>query len=329
MGAMAGAALLSLAACGSTPAAVSPATAQQAPALIVQSSADPSAPASLETSPAAAAPESAAPAASAPASVSASLKPGPAVAPTPDKIRLGPLTYIRQTLNNCGPAAIAEVLHFWGVEQTQEQARLALRPDNNSRGMWPYPVPAYVAKLGMSSLMGVNGNPTLVKALVANGFPVIIAQWVSATDHTGHYREIEGFDDARQVFVSTDSYLGPNHELSYAEFSQIWNGNQRFMVVYPPAKQPLLNAVLASVGWDKTAAYQADMAKQLERAKNPAAASPRPFRRGEAGLGQAWDQIQLGNLEAARAAIQQATSQGADPLMVGWLNQALTAAPAA
>jgi predicted double-glycine peptidase len=249
---------------------------------------------------------------------------GPAVRPTPASFRLGPLVYIRQTLNNCGPAAIAEVLHFWGVEQTQGQAQAALRPDGNNRGMWPYGVPAYVSNLGVSSLMGVGGNPTMIKALVANGFPVIASQWVSATDREGHYREIEGFDDARQVFVSTDSYLGPNHEIGYAEFDQIWTGNQRFMVIYPPAKQPLLDAVLASVNWSKAAAYQADILKQQTRASDPAV--PKTFRRGESGLGLAWDHIQLGNLDAARTEIQQATAQGASPLMVGWLNQALATA---
>ncbi len=189
----------------------------------------------------------------------------------------------------------------------------------------PYPVPAYVHALGMNSLMGVGGNDTVLKALVSNGFPVIVSQAVSATDRTGHYREIEGFDDPRGVFISTDSYLGPNHEISYTEFGQIWTGNQRFMVVYPPAKQALLEAVLASVHWDKTAAYQADLARPP--ASRPGENRPQGLQRiGFATLNRAWDHIQLGDFERARSEIDTAASEGASPQVVQWLKDALALA---
>jgi predicted double-glycine peptidase len=328
---MAAAAALSLAACGSPVAApvIQPPAQVAQPASVpspdgnassVASEAEPSPAAAPAVSPSAStAPGVTAEHAAAPVASAAPV--GPPVTATPAAFRLPPLVYIRQTLNNCGPAAIAEVLHFFGVEQTQGQAQAVLRPDGNSRGMWPYGVPGYVSKLGMSSLMGVGGNPTMLKALVTNGFPVIVSQWVSAADREGHYREIEGFDDNRKVFISTDSYLGPNHEIGYDEFNQIWTGNQRFMVIYPPAKQPLLDAVLVSVNWSKTAAYQADILKIQTRALDPGV--PQGFRRGESGLGLAWDNIQLGNFDAARTEIQQATAQGASPTMVSWLNQAL------
>jgi predicted double-glycine peptidase len=253
----------------------------------------------------------------------------PAVAPTPASIRLGPLQYIRQTLNNCGPASIAEVLRYWGINRTQDQVQAVVRPDFNTRGMWPYGVPGYVSSAGMNSLMGVGGTPTIVKALVANGFPVIVAQWVSADDHTAHYREIEGFDDKRQVFVSTDSYLGPNHEIGYAEFDQIWaRGNQRFMVIFPPDKQPLLSAVLKSVGWDKTAAYQTDLARQdnpqLRQQDQPEFQFQGPQSKGMQQLGHAWDHIQLGQLDLAKSEIEQAQQQGANPVMVKMISSALT-----
>ena len=258
--------------------------------------------------------------------VSAPVAPAVPVAPTPGAFRLGPLQYIRQTLNNCGPAAIAEVLGYWGVQQTQGQAQAALRPDGNNRGMWPYPVPGYLKTLRMDGLMGISGTDALVKALVSNGFPVIVSQWVSAADHVGHYREIEGFDDARGVFISTDSYLGPNHEIPYAEFDQIWSGNQRFMVVYPPAKQALLDAVGASVGWSKARAYQAELAHPFRTP--PEAAMHVGFvpKAGFLALNLAWDDIQLNQLDQAAANIAQAKSQGANSLMVGWLTSALAAA---
>jgi len=257
---------------------------------------------------------------------------GPPVAPTPASMRLGPLQYIRQTLNNCGPASIAEVLRFWGVQRTQDQAQAVLRPDGNSRGMMPYPVPAYIQSVGMNVLMGVSGTPTMIKALDANGFPVIVAQPVSLQEPIGHYREIEGFDDQRQVFISTDSYLGPNHEITYADFNQLWSrGNQRFMVIYPPDKEPLLNAVMKSVGWDKTAVYQNDMARQQrgDPTLQPLGqGTARPGFPSSPELNLAWDFIQLGQLDVAKAEIQRAPNNARNAQLIGWLNQAIAVAAA-
>ena len=344
---------VALAGCGSSNVSTPPAAVQQAPQVIVQTSASSppaqaapssaliasSPPASASPASAVAAPSSAAVSVSAVASpgstqgapslLTSPSPPGPAVLPVPETIRLGPLSYIRQTLNNCGPAAIAEVLRFWGVEQTQGQAQAALRPDNDPRGMWPYGVPGYVHGLGMDSIMGVGGSLGIVKALVANGFPVIAAQWVSAGDHTAHYREIEGFDDKRQVVISTDSYLGPNHEISYAEFNEIWaRGNQRFMLVFPPAKRPLVNAVLASVNWSVASAYATDLDRQLHPPASAQASAPPPqfSRPGDRFLGLAWDHIQLGSLDAAKGEIDQAAKGGANPLFVQWLTEDLRAA---
>ena len=255
------------------------------------------------------------------------------VKPSPPSIRLGPLQYVRQTLNNCGPAAIVEVLGFWGVQRSQGQAQAALRPDGNSRGMMPYPVPAYAHSAGMNVLMGVGGSPTIVKALVANGFPTIVAQLVSLNEPTAHYREIEGYDDQRQVFISTDSYLGPNHEITYSEFNQLWaRGNQRFMVVYPADKEPLLNAVLKSVNWDKKAVYQADLDRQL-RGENVMAQQPPgyypPFNTpGARELNIAWDYVQLGQLDQARAEIAKAPPSGRNQQLIDWLKQDLALAAA-
>jgi uncharacterized protein len=268
-----------------------------------------------------------------PASASAAPA-GPPVTAAPAVFRLPPLTYIRQTLNNCGPASVAEVLHYWGVERTQGQTMAALRPDGNSRGMMPYPVPAYTQGLGMSSLMGIGGTPAIIKGLVANGFPVIVAQNVSLQEPIAHYREIEGWDDQRQVFISTDTYLGPNHEISYPEFDQLWKrGNQRFMVIYPPAKQALLNAVLKSVNWDKNAVYQADLEKNLHGDVTPAGpGEPRaggfPGFPGSPELNVAWDNIQLGHLDAAKAALAQAPKTSRTSQMIDWLNQAMAVAAA-
>lgn len=254
-----------------------------------------------------------------PASSGASLV---APAPVPASAALGPLIYISQTLNNCGPASVAEVLDYWGVHKSQGQVQAVLRADGNQGGMAPFGIPGYVRGLGLSAMMGPGGNDALIKALIANGFPVIVSQWVSLGDHYGHYRPIEAYDDARGVFVSSDPYLGPNHAISYSEFDQIWaSANNRFYVIYPPAREALLKSVLAASGWDPTSSYMADIAIQQERLNEGFTTGPQgwPFRRGYSALSLAWDNLQLGDVPAAQRAINFAQTQGASAVVTGWI----------
>ncbi|HEY8691164.1 MAG TPA: C39 family peptidase [Chloroflexota bacterium] len=179
-------------------------------------------------------------------------EPAPAPAPPPaTKALLGPLSFISQTLNNCGPASIAEVLAFWGIDRGQADVQSVLRGDGNPYGMTPAGVPAYVASLGMDVVLGTGGTEDLIKQLLRAGFPVIVNQTVSDSDLLLHYRPVQGFDDERGVFIASDPLIGPQYALSYAEFDQDWAyTGHRFMVVYPADKVDSLNAALAAGKWD-------------------------------------------------------------------------------
>ena len=250
---------------------------------------------------------------------------GIAVAPSRPAASVGYLTHIWQTYNNCGPASIAEVLSYWGVYRTQYQAQLVLRADNNPRGMWPYGVPGYARSVGMRALVGVAGTPRLVKALVSNGFPVIVNQLYSTTDSTRHYRPIQAYDDRQGVFVSDDPFGGAGYAISYADFNKIWAvANNRFIVLYPPSKAPLLNATLASAAWNLTRAYRWDLAKaeaRLRSGKAPttSVAPTRGTFRSYSYLNMAWDDVELGRYTDARAQLRQATAHGANSIMVNWI----------
>jgi hypothetical protein len=194
------------------------------------------------------------------------------VAPAGVSAALGPLINIPQTWNNCGPASVAEVLAYYGISRSQDQVRAVLRGDGNPYGMAPYGVPAYMRSLGMRALLGIDGSERLLKELIANGFPVIVSQWVSLADHVGHYRPLQAYDDAQGLFVSSDPYLGQGHTIAYGEFDAIWQTtNRRFMVLYPPRREALLQAVLRAAGWDYVRAYRQDLAHQEAPAGRPTA----------------------------------------------------------
>src|SRR5919201_1476629 len=253
------------------------------------------------------------------------------VAPSHARGALGPLMNIAQTWNNCGPASLAEVLAYWGISRTQGQIQAVLRVDGPARGMAPYGVPAYARSLGLRVLVGVGGTQALVKALISNGFPVIVSQQVSVSYRIGHYRPIEAYDDRQGVFVASDPYLGADYRITYADFARIWASSDRgFMVLYPPARQALLSAVLATVGWDRRRAYQHDLALAQARLRHPrqipATASVVMMGRSAhfrsyGYLRLAWDELQLGRGALARRALAQGAKQGANPIVVGWISQ--------
>ena len=253
------------------------------------------------------------------------------VAPSRASGALGPLIYIPQTWNNCGPASLAEVLAYWGISRTQSQIQAVLRVDGPTRGMTPYGVPGYVRRLGMRALVGVGGTQALVKALISNGFPVIVSQQVSLTYRIGHYRPIEAYDDRQGTFVASDPYLGAPYRITYADFARIWTRSDRgFMVLYPPARQALLSAVLATVGWDRRRAYQHDLALAQARLRHPrqVPATESVVMMGQSAhfrsygyLRLAWDELQLGRGALARRVLAQAAKQGANPIVVGWIRQ--------
>jgi uncharacterized protein len=249
--------------------------------------------------------------------------PGVAVVPSGVAGSVGSLPQIWQTYNNCGPASVAEVLAHWGIARTQDQVQRVLRADNNPRGMAPYGVPNYARSLGLRALLGVAGTPRLLKALVTNGFPVIVNQWYSVADHVRHYRPIQSYDDRQGVFVSSDPFGGPGHAIAYADFAAMWAvSNDRFIVLFPPAKAPLLGAVLASAGWNKSQAYQRDFGRSEARLRSgwvpPTTSGSRAFRY-YAYLNIAWDEVELGQYTAARQELRRATAHGANPILVHWV----------
>jgi hypothetical protein len=251
------------------------------------------------------------------------------IAPERSAAALGPLINIPQTWNNCGPTSVAEVLAYWGITRDQYQVKAVLRGDGNPYGMAPYDVPAYMRSLGMRALIGIAGSEKLVKSLVSNGFPVIVSQFVSVTDHVGHYRPIQAYDDAQRIFVSSDPYLGQNHPITYDDFDTIWQStNRRFIVLYPPTRQELLNQVLAAAGWQQAAAYSQDLLRLANQIKHKRASGTGYGSPRNNELAVAWDNLELGRYSASRQLLAQALKASANPIVVGWIASEISYASA-
>ena len=186
------------------------------------------------------------------------------------------MKHVWQSLNNCGPAAVVMALSTFGVDASQETARLALRGTDVRRGMGPQGVGPWVQEnFGLRSTWRNNGTNALMKTLIANGFVPMVTQWMQdpSVSRIAHWRTVRGYDDARGVFYVNDSMLGNMVPLSYDWFGRNWQSfAYRYMVIYRPEDEPLLKAILGA-DWSDAHVRQA----MYERARDEAVAQDTNF----------------------------------------------------
>src|SRR5881628_2552036 len=179
---------------------------------------------------------------------------GVAVKPASSSGDVGPMSHLYQTWNNCGPASVAMVLSQLGVAVSQEDARLALRGPDLRRGMPAQNVDPWVRALfGLRAVVRTGGTPEQVKRFVANGFPVIVTQWLDDASRTAHYRVVRGFSDVAGAFYVNDPMRGANVALGYEWFVDNWRSfGYRYLVIYRPAEEARVKA-LVGADWDDVA----------------------------------------------------------------------------
>jgi hypothetical protein len=169
-------------------------------------------------------------------------KAAPARAATAD------MKHVWQSLNNCGPASVVMALSTFGVDVSQETARIPLRGTNVLSGMGPQRVDGWVKdNFGLRSVWRNNGTNELLRRLVANGFAPMVTQWMQDPwiSRIAHWRVVRGYDDARSTFYVNDPMLGNSVALSYQWFQNNWQPfSYRYMVIYDPKDEALLKAII-------------------------------------------------------------------------------------
>jgi len=185
------------------------------------------------------------PAASAPVSVAI---PGPEPKPAPASVVFDDMKHVWQSLNNCGPASVVMALSTFGIDVSQEFARVPLRGTNILSGMGPQKVDGWVnANFGLRSVWRNNGTNDLLRRLVANGFAPMVTQWMQdpSISRIAHWRVVRGYDDAASTFYVNDPMLGNGVPLSYTWFQSNWQAfSYRYMVIYDPKDEALLKAII-------------------------------------------------------------------------------------
>lgn len=180
--------------------------------------------------------------------------------------------WIAQTFNNCGPATTSMVLQYFGHTVSQEETKAKLRTNPTDTNVFTYEIADYLRNdYQIESKLLYGGDINLLKKLVANGFYVVVEDWLHPNEDIGHVTIIRGFDDEQGVLIADDSYIGINITYAYAEFDQTqWKAfNREYLPLYKKENEELLMAIVKD-HWDETIMYEnAAAVARREIAANP------------------------------------------------------------
>jgi hypothetical protein len=190
----------------------------------------------------------------------------------PDFVQLDGVVYVDQheRWNYCGPANLTMALNYWGWPGDRDDVAAVVKPgipdsDLNfiqrgrlDKNVMPSEMINFVANYtDYYIVVRHGGTPDLLKALIANGYPVVVEKGYYEEDYTGkvawlgHYLFTTGYDEEAGEFIVQDAYLepGPNMRVDYQTYLEGWRSfNYLFLVIYPAADQDKVYSILGQYG---------------------------------------------------------------------------------
>lgn len=174
-------------------------------------------------------------------------------------------------MNNCGPASVAILLGYHDHRVTQHEVRTQLEgaPEGTDRPcnfLW------YVSQYDLAARayrfpLARDHKLLTLRLLLSNDIPVIVLQRLAIGSPLGHYRVIQGYDDAAGEFISDDPLLGADYRIPYDVFIRLGGGGLYFIPVYPATMDLQIQSMMKKVGayrwtnWDDGLSCT-DMAQQ-------------------------------------------------------------------
>ncbi len=205
--------------------------------------------------------------------------------PIPAQTVLNPPTWEKQAPNNCGATTLSLLLHFYGWKGDQHTISDLVKPIQADRNVNVEELVYFVnTKVGWLNIeYRVGGDASVLKRFLAAGLPMMIEessrveqQFARYDDDywDGHYLLITGYDDARQVFITQDSFLGSNRAVAYAYLEKNWQAfNHVYIIVFRPDQQQTVHDLL-DPDWDASANRQ----RALDQAQAETQVDPKnPF----------------------------------------------------
>lgn len=208
------------------------------------------------------------------------LVPSPTPTALPPAVSLPAPRWEKQDMNNCGAATLAMYLRYYGWENDQFDISDTIKPERADRNVNVEELAYYSRNYAgwLITQYRVGGDIHLLKTFIANGIPVMIEegdelerQWYPNDDKwAGHFLLITGYDDAKQIFYTQDSFRQQDREVTYTNTDARWKTfNRVYILIFLPNQEDTVKAILGP-HWDEeyNRQYALDLA-QSEIDANP------------------------------------------------------------
>jgi len=169
---------------------------------------------------------------------------------------------VHQTFNNCAPAALSMSMYHYGIEVSQDELAKIMRPAHNSTGKnddketTPEEIGEMAERYNLISYYRPAGDLETLKALVANGVPIIVRTLLHDNEDFAHYRVVRGYDDINARLITDDGIEGEAVQISYARFNRLWKPyNYAYLVIAKPEQKELIESILGA-DVDETVAWR-------------------------------------------------------------------------
>lgn len=187
------------------------------------------------------------------------------VTPIPAQVTLKGVVYEDQhgRYNYCAPANLSMALSYWGWKGNRDVVGPYLKPDDKDKNVMPYEMADYVlGQTDLKAVLRVGGDLETIKRFLANSFPVLVEKGTYLRDLTGvvswmgHYQVVTGYDDTQGIFITQDSFVAPDHKVTYEDMIDGWRAfNYSYLVIYPADKEPQVMELLGADA-DETENYK-------------------------------------------------------------------------
>lgn len=137
--------------------------------------------------------------------------------------------FFKQSGNDCGPAALASVLSYYGVAVSLPEITAAIYIPK-LRGTLPFDMELYAKSRGLP-VRSMKGDLTTIRSWIEQGAPVIclidMGFWVYRRPH---YVTVIGYDDSKGVLIMHNG-AAPDRTASINSFEQAWQRAGNWMLV--------------------------------------------------------------------------------------------------
>lgn len=140
--------------------------------------------------------------------------------------------FVKQTEYDCGPAALAGILAFYGRPVDLETITASIYLPK-LRGTLPMDLERYATNAGLKTASS-GGTTDALRSAVRSNTPVICLLDLGFGPYKQpHYVTIIGFDDGNGLFIMHDGETA-NATMTYEKFAKAWTRAGNWMIVVRP-----------------------------------------------------------------------------------------------